>query len=167
MEPANLELSVAGAFCIDPRSLTAIRETGLSADDFTNTACSCLYDAAIEAADRGKTFDAVILSEALAGVVDNPDRFVKEIMEVCPTAANAPLHAKLLHQKAVAARFRQALQAAITTEEGTALASTVAGLSQAFLTKAEGKRFSPLSEACATVYRRLDTAGSDFAFEAA
>lgn len=69
-EPANLELSIAGAICIDPRSLTAIRETGLSADDFTNIACSCLYDAAVEAADRGKTFDAVTLSEALAGVVD-------------------------------------------------------------------------------------------------
>lgn len=155
-EPANLELSIAGAICIDPRSLTAIRETGLSADDFSNTACSCLYDSAVEAADRGKTFDAVTLSEALVGVVDAPDRFIAECMEICPTAANAPLHAKLLHQKAVAARFRQALQTAIAEEEGTALASTVAGLSQAFLTKAEGKRFSPLSEACATVYRRLD-----------
>ena len=155
-EPANLELSIAGAICIDPRSLTAIRETGLSADDFSNTACSCLYDAAIEATDRGKTFDAVTLSEALAGVVDAPDRFIAECMEICPTAANAPLHAKLLHQKAVAARFRQALQTAIAEEEGTALAATVGGLAQAFLTKAEGKRFSPLSEACAMVFRRLD-----------
>ena len=77
-------------------------------------------------------------------------------MEICPTAANAPLHAKLLHQKSVAARFRQALQTAIAEEEGTALAATVGGLAQAFLAKAEGKRFSPLSEACATVYRRLD-----------
>ena len=155
-EPIDLELSVIGAICIDPRCLTAIRETGLSADDFRNTACSCLFDAAVEAADRGKTIDAVILAEALAGIVNNPNHFITECMEICPTAANAPLHAKLLHQKAVAARFRQALQTALAEEEGAALASTVAGLSQDFLTKHESKRFSSLSEACAAVYRRLD-----------
>ncbi|MFQ8765880.1 MAG: DnaB-like helicase N-terminal domain-containing protein [Oscillospiraceae bacterium] len=59
MDTSQLEYSVIGAICIEPKICDKISGI-LSPDDFSISACSEVFEAACDALSRGKHFDAVL-----------------------------------------------------------------------------------------------------------
>ena len=143
MDTSQLEYSVVGAICIDPRVCDKISSI-LSPDDFSISACSEVYEAACDARSRGKHFDAVLAADAIRNRVDDAVRFIGECMDITPTTANVESHAKLLHQRAGEARFRLAVQEAL---EGEDAAAAVAGICQSFLQASAGGGLQSIGQA--------------------
>ena len=129
MDTSQLEYSIVGAICIDPKICDKISGI-LSPDDFSISACGEVYEAACDALSRGKHFDAVLAADAIRNRVDDAVRFIGECMSITPTTANAESHAKLLHRRAGETRFKLAVQEAL---EGEDAAAAVAGICQNFL----------------------------------
>ena len=116
----------------------------LSPDDFSISACGEVYEAACDALSRGKHFDAVLAADAIRNRVDNAVNFIRECIDVTPTTANAESHAKLLHQRAVEARFKLAVQEAL---EGEDAAAAVASICQSFLQTNSGGGLQTIGQA--------------------
>ena len=105
MDTSQLEYSVIGAICIEPKICDKISGI-LSPDDFSISACSEVFEAACDALSRGKHFDAVLAADAIRNRVDDAVNFIRECVYVTPTVSNAEDHAKLRHQRAGEARFK-------------------------------------------------------------
>lgn len=143
MDTSQLEYSVIGAICIDPKVCNKISGI-LSPDDFSISACGEVYEAACDALSRGKHFDAVLAADAIRNRVDNAVNFIRECMDVTPTVSNAEDHAKLLRQRAGEARFKLAVQEAL---EGEDAAAAVAGICQNFLQANAGGGLQSIGQA--------------------
>ena len=81
MDTSQLEYSVIGAICIDPKICDKISSV-LSPDDFSISACGEVFEAACDALGRGKHFDAVIAADAIRNRVDDAVRFIGECMDI-------------------------------------------------------------------------------------
>lgn len=143
MDTSQLEYSVIGAICIDPKICDKISSI-LSPDDFSISACSEVYEAACDALSRGKHFDAVLAADAIRNRVDDAVRFIRECMDVTPTLANTEDHARMLHQRAGESRFKLAVQEAL---EGEDAAAAVAGICQNFLQANAGGGLQSIGQA--------------------
>ena len=100
-------------------------------EDFSIPACAEIFEAACDALSRGRSFDAVIAADAVSKRISNAAGFVRECMDITPTVVNAEQHARMLHQRAGEARFRQAVQEAL--EGGEDAAAAIAGICQNYL----------------------------------
>ncbi len=140
MDTSQLEYSIVGAICIEPKICDKISGI-LSPDDFSISACSEVFEAACDALGRGKHFDAVLAADAIRNRVDDAVRFIGDCMNVTPTLANTEDHARMLHQRASERgsswRFRklwkakmppQRSQASVRTSYGQALATAYRAL---------------------------------------
>lgn len=143
MDTSQLEYSVIGAICIDPRICDKISSI-LSPDDFSISACGEVYEAACDALSRGKNFDAVIAADAIRNRVEDAVRFIGDCVNITPTTANAEDHARMLHQRAGEARFKLAVQEAL---EGEDAAAAVAGICQSFLQASAGGGLQSIGQA--------------------
>lgn len=74
MDTSQLEYSIVGAICIEPKICDKISGI-LSPDDFSISACSEVFEAACDALGRGKHFDAVLAADAIRNRVDDAVRF--------------------------------------------------------------------------------------------
>ena len=148
MDTSQLEYSVIGAICIDPKICDKVSSI-LIPDDFSISACGEVYEAACDALSRGKHFDAVLAADAIRNRVDDAVRFIGECMSITPTTANAEEHAKLLHQRAGEARFKLAVQEAL---EGEDAAAAVAGICQSFLQASAGGGLRSIGQAMQTAW---------------
>ena len=151
MDTSQLEYSIVGAICIEPRVCDKISGV-LSPDDFSISACSEVYEAACDALSRGKHFDAVIAADAIRNRVDDAVRFIGECMDITPTVANAEDHARMLHQRAGEARFKLAVQEAL---EGEDAAAAVAGICQNFLQQSAGGGLQTIGQAMTAAWDSL------------
>lgn len=159
----DYEFSVCGAICIAPDEALPAVAGLVSADDFADKRCAALFEAATEAAGRGKALDAVVISDYIATTVENPSAFVRECIDMAPTLANLEHHARRVHEEGRARYFRRELDklTMISGQEGDELAASVAGLCQDFLKAAHRKRTVTIGEALAKVYRSLDEPQTD------
>lgn len=107
---AEAEYNIIGAICKDQRVVEKIAPK-LSEEDFTISACADIYAAAVDATERGKSFDGVCAVDVLVKKMEPEEAaaFVKECIDVTPTTANAELHADLVHKHAGARRLKDAI----------------------------------------------------------
>ena len=143
MDTSQLEYSIVGAICIEPKICDKISGI-LSPDDFSISACSEVFEAACDALGRGKHFDAVLAADAIRNRVDDAVRFIGDCMNVTPTLANTEDHARMLHQRASEARFKLAIQEALESEDA---AAAVAGICQNFLRASAGDGLQSIGQA--------------------
>ena len=143
MDTSQLEYSVIGAICIDPKVCDKISGI-LSPEDFSISACSEVYEAACDALSRGKSFDAVVAADAVRNRVEDAYGFIRACMDVTPTTANTENHARMLHQRASETRFKLAVQEALEGEEP---AASIAGICQNFLQASAGGGMKTIGQA--------------------
>ena len=143
MDTSQLEYSIVGAICIEPKICDKISGI-LSPDDFSISACSEVFEAACDALGRGKHFDAVLAADAIRNRVDDAVRFIGDCINVTPTLANTEDHARMLHQRASEARFKLAIQEALESEDA---AAAVAGICQNFLRASAGDGLQSIGQA--------------------
>ena len=159
----DYELSICGAICIDPDTVIPAVADVVTVEDFGDKRCAALFEAATEAASRGKAVDPVTVVDYISGAVENPSEFVRECMELAPTLANVELHARRVHEKGRERHLRTELDklTMLSGQEGDELAASIAGMCQDFLKTGHRKRTVTLGESLAKVYRSLDEPQTD------
>ncbi len=101
MNSIYAEQSLCGAVLIDARCLDAARAI-VRPEDFQMEQTRAVFAAALRLADAGEAVDPVtIQAEAAKTGCDLPNRYLAELMEITPTAANALQHARIVRDAAV------------------------------------------------------------------
>lgn len=100
------ELYLAGSILIDGDAFRLARGA-VSADDFTNPLCAAVYVAAESITASGSTIDPVTVMEAArkAGTELTVD-WVRQVMELTPTAANAVIYAQQVREESRRRRIK-------------------------------------------------------------
>lgn len=154
---SDLERSLCGAICIDPKEVLPRVMDKVTAADFSDNGCSTLFDAATEMHSRGKVIDAQLIADAISKAFDTMDAaaaFVRECMERCPTVANAEVHAKRVHELARERAMHSILERYTYSDlSGDELAAALVGECQSFLHEESGGRCHDIGEILANVYR--------------
>lgn len=99
-ERLNAENAVAGAILIDPRAFDLVADA-LSPEDFQSELCRSVYQAAQGLSQKGEPIDPVAIGKYIresGGQISNDT--IVELMDITPTAANAPYYAGLVRDKA-------------------------------------------------------------------
>lgn len=100
------EISAVGAFLLDASTLPAIRAVARE-DDFANDLCKAAFRAACTLADNGEKVDPVtIRSQAKKAGVELPVDWVREVMELTPSCANAVVYATAVQEAAQQRRIK-------------------------------------------------------------
>ena len=154
---SDLERSLCGAICIDPKEVLPRVMDKVTAADFLDDRCATLFDAATEMHSRGKAIDAQLIADAISKAFDTMDAaaaFVRECMESCPTVANAEVHAKRVHELARDRTIHSILERyTYSVLAGDELAAALVGECQSFLHEESGGRCYNASEVMSDVYR--------------
>ena len=157
-QTAELEYSIIGAMCLEPRCVSKIISE-CSEDDFGIEQCAAVFARAKTETMRGKPFDAVIAAEEIAPAMGDfeAQRFIRECMEVTPTAANAEYHAFLLHKDKAGRDMLSAVQSKlIEAAEPDDTASEIIDVCRDYLDASRSKRTVSLCDAMVQFYKRLD-----------
>lgn len=150
----EFEYSVVGAICIDIRVIDKIAHL-VDPEDFTIRACAEVYESAVDAVSRGKSFDAVYAGDVAGAFVEDGAAFVRECMEICPTVRNAEGHAREIRKRAQAKNLTsQITEKMFDMADPHDLAADVAGICQDFLVAGRTRRHSTMAQALAKVYDR-------------
>lgn len=96
---ADAENAVVGAILIDPRCLPDVLETELAPDDFSLDPARLVYSIACRRYAEGKEIDPVIIRAEAPDEL--PTDYLRQLMEVTPTAANAAYYAKTVRGAAL------------------------------------------------------------------
>ena len=123
------QYSVLGCLLIDPRTIGGAIQK-LDDQDFTAVPCRMVWQAIRRLWSEGQTIDPVLVRDALTGF-DDATRFLVELMEITPTAANLDHYIQVLKKQTAMDALRQIgaeLQAAQTMEEVSALLAKANGL---------------------------------------
>ena len=134
----NAELSVTGAYLIDPRYLNRVAGT-LQAEDFMNPLCAKLYTAATKAFREGKILDPVMARDVILHDTPTPDAFLVDCMNMCPSVSAAEDHAEYIHAQAKERRLRSRIDEALTSQSGDGLAVEIAGICQDYISGKLGR----------------------------
>ena len=134
----NAELPVTGAYLIDPRYLNRVAGT-LQAEDFMNPLCAKLYTAATKAFREGKVLDPVMARDVILHATPNPDAFLVDCMNMCPSVSAAEDHAEYIHAQAKERRLRSRIDEALTSQSGDGLAVEIAGICQDYISGKLGR----------------------------
>ena len=134
----NAELSATGAYLIDPHYLNRVAGT-LQAEDFMNPLCAKLYTAATKAFREGKVLDPVMARDVILHDTPNPDAFLVDCMNMCPSVSAAEDHAEYIHAQAKERRLRSRIDEALTSQSGDGLAVEIAGICQDYISGKLGR----------------------------
>jgi replicative DNA helicase len=143
------EYNIIGAILQDNRIITRVASK-LSPDDFTIEHCATIYEAAVDASERGKAFDVVVAADVLKRRVDERTAaaFVLDCVNATPTTVNAELHASIIHKHAGARRLKEAAYEVMQESDGPQdLATSLITTCQNFLHGEKTGRLKTLSEA--------------------
>ena len=166
---SELERSLCGAICIDPKEVLPRVMDKVTAADFLDDRCATLFDAATEMHSRGKAIDAQLIADAISKTFETMDAaaaFVRECMVICPTVANAEVHAKRVHELARDRTIRAVIdRLTYSGMSGDELAAALVGECQDFLREEHGGRTKTIGQLLAEMYtdqgkkdeRRIDT----------
>lgn len=102
------EYQIIGAILKDQR-LTEKIASKLSPDDFTIQNCAIVYEASVDASERGKSFDGVCAADLLKKRMGEQEAaaFIVECIESTATTANVELHASIVHKYAGARTLKE------------------------------------------------------------
>lgn len=116
----SYEQSVAGSILIDPSCIPDVTAI-ISADDFAYDRPRAIFQAAVDMAAADKAIDPVTVMEKAnkSGVAVQPE-YIKELMQVTPTAAHVLEYARLVKKESRKRQLRDV--AATITDELDALA---------------------------------------------
>lgn len=104
------EQSVAGSILVDERAYHQIADR-LKPDDFLTEGCRDIFVAAGRLSNTGKPVDLPLIQAQLADMGSSVDgRYLIDLMEITPTAANVHLYADLVAEDAVRRRVRALCQ---------------------------------------------------------
>lgn len=134
----NAELSATGAYLIDPHYLNRVAGT-LQAEDFMNPLCAKLYTAATKAFREGKILDPVMARDVILHDTPDPDAFLVNCMNMCPSVSAAEDHAEYIHAQAKERRLRSRIDEALTSQSGDGLAVEIAGICQDYISGKLGR----------------------------
>ena len=153
-DTTDYERSLIGAICRDQGVIRLIMPL-LRREDFSFTPCALVYDAACKADAEGRLFDGILASEALAGKLEEPRRFIAECMDFCPTTANAEVYAEALHRHAEHARLSSAVIGllAVPPEEGVDLAAELMALCSEHIQARPSNRMRSLADVLDETFR--------------
>lgn len=111
------EQSLAGSLLIDAKCIPAVRAL-VHPTDFASAPCEAIYRAACRLFDAGETVDPVTIQANSAEYGFSLDsKYLMQLMELTPTAANAEQYAKLVHDGAARRAVRAAALAIIEQSE--------------------------------------------------
>jgi replicative DNA helicase len=144
---AEAEYNIIGAILKDQRIIEKI--TKLQPEDFTIENCAIVYEAAVDASERGKTFDGVIAADVLKKRMGEREAatFVLECMDITPTTSNVELHAKLVHRYAGARQIKESVQETLVSDNPQDIATGLITICQTFLQGEKSGRVKTLSDA--------------------
>ena len=158
IQTAELERSVIGALCIEPRSARTLCQI-LKPEDFSLEVGRKIFQTASDSLRNQKVFDAVIAADAITGIIGQREaqEFVKGCMISVPSAASAEYHAKLLHQRSTALRLRSALYDTLMDGESdpSTLAANIISQCRTVIDAEKTGRTVTLSEAMMKMYDGL------------
>ena len=102
------EQSLAGSLLIDARVLPHVRPL-VRPTDFASASCEAIYRATCRLYDAGETVDPVTIQANSAEHGYRLDsKYLMQLMEITPTAANAEQYARLVHDDAIRRSVRDA-----------------------------------------------------------
>lgn len=99
------QLSVIGSMLVDDRCIPAVL-AGMTADDFTDGTCRSTFRAIQKLVLAGKPADPVLVVDAMSGG-ENYVRWVREAMELTPTAANVEAYMDIARKGSALYRLRE------------------------------------------------------------
>lgn len=112
----NTEQHLAGSILIDEKTISLIQGL-VSVDDFQNKQCRAVFVAALSLESEGLAVDPVsIQKRAKRNGVELSNDFLTELMDVTPTAANAPQYALRIAEEARTRRIKS-LALSIQTDD--------------------------------------------------
>ena len=136
----RLEINVIGAILIEPRLVKDVAGF-LTASDFDQKACAAVYSSAIEKVSAGDPFDPVIAIECLQGIVDQPEKYLVDCMNLTGgTWANGKYHAQLLHEAADQIRLYEGVQGILNDMQPKEIPTELIKIAQEAMRGKLGKR---------------------------
>lgn len=117
---------MAGAILIDSRCLPDILETELTPEDFGSEQPRRVYEIALAMYRSGKPVDPVTVLDAAGGELNRD--YIRQLMEITPTAANAAHYARIVRREAL--KRQTATLAVKLSEPGGNLAATLEELQE-------------------------------------
>lgn len=104
-----------------------------------NPLCAKLYTAATKAFREGKVLDPVMARDVILHATPNPDAFLVDCMNMCPSVSAAEDHAEYIHAQAKERRLRSRIDEALTSQSGDGLAVEIAGICQDYISGKLGR----------------------------
>lgn len=155
MYTENLEYSVVGAVCIEPRVIRELHGKVLP-DDFEDEACAAVMRAAFDTDAKGEAFDYVIAAEAIKDIKGAfAQGFIVECMQLTPTVHNARLHAELVHKAACKRNLRTEIEDALLGDEPEEIAAEIAAICRKQMQSANSRRMKSVQSVLLSMYENI------------
>lgn len=148
------EIALIGALCIDAKTVHVIARHVMP-EMFMLDSCRAVYECALERIKAGKKFDPLIAADLLSEKIPDVRKFLAECMEVVPTTANTEEYAEILCRKSEERALRERVAAALETESGESLASSIAAICAEQIQARPTSRAVQMRDALESAYRAL------------
>jgi len=167
LPPQNVEAeqAVLGAILLDGEALVSVQER-ISQDDFYRTSHRLIFEAMVELSEEGEPVDLVTLTAKLkdkqqleeAGGV----RYLTELANAVPTAANVDYYASIVEEKAILRRLIRAATQIVSDgyAGGEDVGLLLSDAEQRIMEVANRRSvsgFKPIREALMEVFERVET----------
>ena len=148
------ETALIGALCIDVKTIHVMTRH-ITPETFTLDSCRAVYECALERIKAGKKFDPLIAADLLSEKIPDVRKFLAECMEVVPTTANTEEYAEILRRKSEERTLRERVAAALETESGESLTSSIAVICTEQIQARPTSRAVQMRDALESAYRAL------------
>ncbi|SHI23733.1 replicative DNA helicase [Sporobacter termitidis DSM 10068] len=158
---AEAEMSVIGSIMIDNRLIPRIAAK-LEPEDFYIAALGQLFEAAVDASERGKAFDGVIAADILKTNLgeSKAGKLASEIIDLTVTASNAFEYANIVRKYAGLRYLHESIETALVGDDPQSVAGDVISLCQEYLQGNRTKRIKTISEALLSMYSERQSKGN-------
>lgn len=137
----NLEIQIIGSIMIWPYRVMSEIIGEVNASDFDMKPCATVYSYAVEKYTKGEAIDPVLTTECLAGIVEDPAKFLADCMrETGGTDVNGILYARMLHEAAENIRLYTEVSSALNNCDAKDLPSELIRIGQDAAKGKLGKR---------------------------
>ena len=151
-ERREAEQAVIGSMVIDQRVISKVSSI-LTPDDFVSNIHRTIFEAAVDAEERGKAFDHVIAVDVARVKLDEKAAaYVLELVQATPTSANAVEYANIVKKRSDLTRLRDAVEEYLTGDDPMEMAGDIIGICQSLLQGAQQNEAYTLREALLKLY---------------
>jgi len=147
-------MSVIGSMLIDARCIPKLAAI-LKPEDFYNELYGAVFEAAVDAHERGKTWDMVVALDALKTRLESAEaaQTLVDIANLTPTAANAEEYAKIVRKYSGLRRLKDTFSAVFDSSDDPAeVAANAIAECQEYLSGNRTGRLKTLAKALAEMY---------------